>query len=118
PLIALSALPVQHGAQGFFTKLGLPPERGGFANDPVLGLVENLGLSGTVLSAAKLYVGVLAATILFIATNAGVIGASRITYSMSSYRQLPPLFRRLHPKLKTPWLALVVFGGVGPTLFL
>ena len=32
----------------------------------------------------------------FIATNAGVIGASRITYAMASYRQLPEVFRRLH----------------------
>src|SRR5207302_4875154 len=112
PMIALSALPVQHGSHGLFTKLGLPPERGGFANDPVLGLVENLGISGFVLSAAKVYVGILAATILFIATNAGVIGASRITYSMSTYRQLPEVFRRLHPKFKTPWLSLVVFAGV------
>jgi APA family basic amino acid/polyamine antiporter len=112
PMIALSALPVKHGAHGFFTTLGLPPERGGFANDPVLGLVENLGLSGFLLTAAKLYVGVLAATILFIATNAGVIGASRITYSMSTYRQLPEVFRRLHPKFKTPWLSLVVFAGL------
>jgi APA family basic amino acid/polyamine antiporter len=64
------------------------------------------------------YVGILAATILFIATNAGVIGASRITYAMSSHRQLPELFRRLHPKLKTPWLALLVFGAIGPTIFL
>ncbi len=45
---------------------------------------------------AKVYVGILAATILFIATNAGVIGASRITYSMASHRQIPEVFRRLH----------------------
>src|SRR5439155_5953694 len=77
-----------------------------------------LGLHGFTLSAAKVYVGLLAATILFIATNAGVIGASRITYSMASYRQLPEVFRRLHPRLKTPWLSLVVFAGIAPTLFL
>jgi APA family basic amino acid/polyamine antiporter len=112
PLIALSALPVHHVARGFETKLGLPPERGGFANDPVLGLVEHLGLHGAVLSGAKVYVGILAATILFIATNAGVIGASRITYAMASHRQLPEVFRRLHPRFKTPWLSLVVFGGI------
>ena len=41
----------------------------------------------------------------------GVIGASRITYAMASYRQLPEVFRRLHPRFKTPWLALVVFAG-------
>jgi basic amino acid/polyamine antiporter, APA family len=118
PFVALSALPVYKDAAGHWvTKLGLDPAKGGFKNDPVLGLVENLGLHGTMLSVAKIYVGILAATILFIATNAGVIGASRITYSMSTYRQLPEMFRRLHPKLKTPWLSLVVFAGAIPVLF-
>src|SRR5436309_2916199 len=113
PWIALSALPVVSDHHGhFYTRLALGPERGGFRNDPVLGLVENLGLHGTVLSVAKIYVGILAATILFIATNAGVIGASRITYAMASHRQLPEIFRRLHPKFKTPWLSLVVFAGI------
>jgi APA family basic amino acid/polyamine antiporter len=117
PWIALSAMPVEQVGQHYVTKLGLPPPLG-FKNDPVLGLVENMNLHGVVLSVVKIYVGILAATILFIATNAGVIGASRITYSMSSYRQLPAAFRKLHPKLKTPWLSLVVFAGIGPTLFL
>jgi APA family basic amino acid/polyamine antiporter len=112
PAIALSALPVSLGPDGFTTALGLPPEEGGFANDPVLGIVDNLGLEGFTLEALEIYVGVLAATILFIAANAGVIGASRITYSMASYRQLPEPFRRLHPRFKTPWLALVLFAGV------
>jgi APA family basic amino acid/polyamine antiporter len=117
PWIALSAMPVVKQGGHFVTQLGQPPPNG-FKNDPVLGLVENLGLHGVTLSVAKIYVGVLAATILFIATNAGVIGASRITYSMASYRQLPSVFRRLHSKLKTPWLALIVFAGIGPTAFL
>src|SRR5205823_9887513 len=116
PWIALSALPVHRDAHGhFFTKLGQAPGPhggGGFKNDPVLGLVENLGLHGAILHGAKIYVGILAATILFIATNAGVIGASRITYAMASYRQLPGAFRRLHPRFKTPWLSLVVFAGI------
>src|SRR5215203_6114531 len=89
PSIALSAMPVKLVDGEYTTLLALPPDEGGFQNDPVLGLVEHLGLSGLVLDALKIYVGILAATILFIATNAGVIGASRITYSMSSYRQLP-----------------------------
>jgi basic amino acid/polyamine antiporter, APA family len=112
PLIALSALPVHEVDGEFETKLGLSPEDGGFANDPVLGLVKNLDLHGVFLDSLEIYVGLLAATILFIATNAGVIGASRITYSMASYRQLPEVFRRLHPRFKTPWLALVFFAGI------
>ena len=66
----------------------------------------------------QVYVGVLAATILFVATNAGVIGASRITYSMATYRQIPEVFRRLHPRFKTPYLALVIFAGIAPILIL
>jgi APA family basic amino acid/polyamine antiporter len=111
PLIALSALPVHHIAGKETTLLALPPEQGGFQNDPVLGLVENLGVSGAFLTVLKIYVGILAGTILFIATNAGIIGASRITYSMATYRQLPEVFRRLHPRFKTPWLSLLVFAG-------
>jgi APA family basic amino acid/polyamine antiporter len=112
PSIALSAMPVRPIDGHYETALGLGPDQGGFANDPVLGLVENLGVSGALLSVLKVYVGILAATILFIATNAGVIGASRITYAMAGYRQLPEVFRRLHPRFMTPWLSLVVFAGV------
>ncbi len=118
PLIALSALPVHLIDGQQTTLLALTPDKGGFQNDPVLGLVENLGISGGLLSVLKVYVGILAATILFIATNAGIIGASRITYSMATYRQLPEVFRRLHPKFKTPWLSLLVFAGLIPIVVL
>jgi APA family basic amino acid/polyamine antiporter len=118
PLVALSALPVKLVDGEYTTLLALPPEEGGYANDPILGLVTNIGISGWPLTALEWYVGILAATILFIATNAGVIGASRITYSMASYRQLPEAFRRLHPQFRTPWLALLVFAGIGPILIL
>jgi len=116
PLVALSALPVFETNGEFQTLLGLGPEEGGYANDPVLGVVAGLGLSGMLLEALEIYVGVLAATILFIATNAGVIGASRITYAMASYRQLPEVFRRLHRRFRTPWLALLVFAGIVPII--
>jgi APA family basic amino acid/polyamine antiporter len=116
PWIALSALPVTKTADGHYqTLLGVGPPKG-FSNDPVLGLVENLGVQGAALSALKIYVGLLAATILFIATNAGVIGASRITYAMASYRQLPEVFRRLHKKFKTPYISLLIFAGVIPII--
>jgi basic amino acid/polyamine antiporter, APA family len=112
PAIALSALPVERVGDEFQTLLGEPPEENGFQNDPILGVVDNLGITGALLDGLEFYVGVLAATILVIATNAGIIGASRITYAMASYRQLPEIFRRLHPRFKTPWLALVFFAGL------
>ncbi len=118
PAVALSALPVKVIDGKLTTALALTPDQGGFQNDPVLGVVENLGISGALLDVLKVYVGILAATILLIATNAGVIGASRITYAMAHYRQLPEIFRRLHPRFKTPWLSLVVFAGFVSTLVL
>ncbi len=118
PLIALSALPVMTIDGELTTLLALPPEEGGYANDPVLGVVENLGITGALLDGMQVYVGLLAATILVIATNAGIIGASRITYSMATYRQIPEVFRRLHPRFKTPYLALVIFAGIAPVVIL
>src|SRR5918992_949179 len=112
PAIALSALPVERVGGEFQTLLGEPPEEGGFRNNPILGVVNNLGISGAFLDGLEIYVGVIAASILVTATNAGIIGASRITYAMASYRQLPDIFRRLHPRFKTPWLALVFFAGI------
>ena len=114
PLIALSALPVIEIGGELTTLLALPPEEGGYANDPILGVVQNLGVEGALLESLEIYVGVLAATILFIATNAGVIGASRITYAMATYRQIPEVFRRLHPRFKTPWLSILLFAGIAP----
>jgi len=66
---------------------------------------------GVLQQPAELYVGLLAATILFLATNAGLIGISRLVYSMGIHRQLPDALRRLHPKYRTPWIGIIVFSG-------
>jgi APA family basic amino acid/polyamine antiporter len=105
PAVALSAMPVENGR----TLLALGPEEGGFADNPVLGVVKNLGLGG-VQPVAELYVALLAATILLVATNAGIIGLSRLSYSMGQYRQLPEKLRQLHPRFRTPYVAIIVFG--------
>jgi APA family basic amino acid/polyamine antiporter len=50
--------------------------------------------------------------ILIIATNAGLIGLSRLTFSMGQYRQLPDALRQVHPRFNTPYVAIIVFSGV------
>jgi APA family basic amino acid/polyamine antiporter len=107
PLIALSAMPVHETASGFSTDLGTK-----FADDPVLGIVENLGLGTGLTQVLRYYVGALAAVILLIATNAGLIGVSRLTFSMGHYRQLPERLRQVHPHFRTPYVAILVFSGV------
>ena len=47
-----------------------------------------------------------------------MIGASRITYSMAHYRQLPEVFRRVHPRFRTPWISLIFFAGLVPIMTL
>src|SRR5689334_22760376 len=45
PAVALSALPVQQAADGsYFTLLGRTEEQGGYAGDPVLGVVKSMNL--------------------------------------------------------------------------
>jgi len=100
-------MPVKDGE----TLLALSKEEGGYADDPILGVVKNLDL-GSLQHPAEIYVGILAATILFIATNAGLIGVSRLTYSMGQYRQLPERLRVLHPRFRTPYVAIMIFGLV------
>jgi APA family basic amino acid/polyamine antiporter len=107
PIVALSAMPVVHHGGEYTTALGSK-----FADDPILGIVENLGLSSGPTEILRYYVGVLAAVILLIATNAGLIGVSRLTYSMGQHRQLPEALRQVHPKYRTPYIAILIFGAI------
>jgi basic amino acid/polyamine antiporter, APA family len=108
PVVALSAMPVVQDSAGHYaTALGSR-----FADDPILGIVENLGLSETPTEVLRYYVGVLAAVILLIATNAGLIGVSRLTYSMGQHRQLPEGLRQVHPKYRTPYIAILIFAAI------
>jgi basic amino acid/polyamine antiporter, APA family len=107
PAVALSAMPVEDGR----TLLALSSDEGGYAENPILGVVENLGLGGFE-PVARVYVGLLAATILLVATNAGLIGLSRLSYSMGQYRQLPEQLRQLHPRFRTPYVAIIVFAFI------
>src|ERR687888_564087 len=112
PAVALSALPVTRTPDGSYqTLLGLTEEKGGFAGDPILGVVKQLDL-GVLQEPAQIYVGLLAATILFIATNAGIIGVSRLVYSMGLPRQVPDRLRQLHRRYGTPWIGILIFGGI------
>ncbi len=125
-VVALSALPIVHHGVGYSPELKQSFSQPGYAtalghffeNDPILGVIQHLGLHGTVLKIAEFYVGLLAATILFIATNAGMIGISRLSWSLAEHRQLPRKFSQLHPRYRTPWFTLVFFSVFACALIL
>jgi APA family basic amino acid/polyamine antiporter len=113
-VVALSALPVTQDAAGHYsTALGST-----YSADPVLGIVSALHLHGATETAARWYVGGLAATILLIATNAGMIGISRLSWSLAEHRQLPGVFARLHPRFHTPWFTILFFAAIAVALVL
>ena len=90
PLIALSALPVDAGRRAYDDAARPAAADGGFANDPVLGVVDNLGLARrAAVERSKSTSGSSPRRSSSSPPTPGVIGASRITYAMASYRQLP-----------------------------
>src|ERR671919_222427 len=113
PVVALSAMPVTQEGGGYTTELATT-----YAENPMLGIVDNLGLETAITEGLRVYVGVLAAIILLIATNAGLIGLSRLTFSMGQYRQLPGVIRSIHPRFRTPYVAIVVFAAVSAVALL
>ncbi len=119
PAIALSALPVEQQQPNgeYTTQLGEPDQEGGYAGDPVLGVVRAMDL-GPLEQPAEAYVGVLAATILLLAANAGMFGVSRLVYSMGQYQHVPKVVTRLHPRFRTPYVGIAGSAVVAAVLLL
>ncbi len=85
--------------------------------DPLQGIVQNLpGSLSWMKVVLSPWIALLAATILVIGTNAGIIGSSRLAYSMSLHKQLPPILGRVHRTRLTPYVSIAVFGGVAALL--
>lgn len=57
-------------------------------------------------------VAVLAASILFIATNAGLMGISRLAYSLGRFKLIPPALSRVHNRTKTPYISIILFASL------
>jgi APA family basic amino acid/polyamine antiporter len=55
----------------------------------------------------------LGALILFISANTGVMGASRLTYSLSGFGIISKWFNAVHPKFRTPVRTIIIFSLIG-----
>lgn len=77
-----------------------------YLEDPIAGIASSIPYGREYLAP---WVGLLGATILFVAANAGLIGASRLTFAMSEHFALPRVFYKLHSKYKTPYMSLIAF---------
>ena len=112
PTIGLSVFPIHYDPHlGWTTALATT-----YKADPVAGIV--MGFMQPLAFWAGIWVGILAFTILVIATNAGLIGISRLSYSLAGAEMLPRRFATLHPKFKTPYVSIIVFGILAAMLVL
>ena len=59
-----------------------------------------------------LVIASLAGTILLIATNAGLIGISRLAFSLGSHKLVPPVLSRVHSQFKTPYISIILFSTI------
>jgi APA family basic amino acid/polyamine antiporter len=87
----------------------------GWARDPVAGIAANLP-SKFLQSIFAPLVAVLAASILLTATNAGLLGISRLAFNLSSHNQFPPILGRIHPRFRTPYVSIILFSVVALVL--
>jgi APA family basic amino acid/polyamine antiporter len=95
-LVSLSAMPVEELASEW-------------ARDPVAGIAYHIPLE-IIRVILKPLIAVLAGTILFIATNAGLIGISRLAFSQGTHKLVPPALSRVHKRFKTPYIAIIIFS--------
>ncbi|MFZ4773279.1 MAG: amino acid permease [Chlamydiia bacterium] len=86
-----------------------------YLENPVEGIVSHLPFGGELLSP---WVGLLAAILLFVAANAGLMGASRLAFNLGEFFQLPHFFYKLHPRFKSPYVALIFFAVLASTIVL
>jgi APA family basic amino acid/polyamine antiporter len=117
-----------------------PPELGReWSKDPVAGIADSIArvmtperislltvpieIEGAVQAlflglrtALPVIVALLASVILIIATNAGLLGLSRLAFSLSRFKLIPSVLGKVHPRFRTPWPAILLFGGISMLL--
>jgi len=95
PVLSLGVLPWEEIAQR--------------EGDPVAALASKIPYIGFL---AGHVAAVLGATIVLISSNTGIMGASRLTYSMGESRLLSPWFNVVHAKYHTPARSIIFFSSI------
>lgn len=111
PGATISADPIRCADQSYTTELGTT-----YITDPVAGIAK--ALPEPINHVFEPIVAVLASTILLIAANAGIMGVSRLTFSMGTYQQLPAFLSRIHRRFRTPYVSVLFFCAVAAIIVL
>ena len=82
-----------------------------WSRDPVAGIAASLPI-GLLCDILKPLIALLAGTILLIATNAGLIGISRLAFSLGAHKLQPSILSRVHHRFKTPYISIILFSMI------
>ena len=105
-LVAIAALPQTPGAG---------PLRGEALDAPVLALVRRFE-PGWLADGFTYATAALATLMLVVAANAAMLGLSRLSYSLTTNRQIPAALGRLHHAYGTPYAVIVLAALLGAAL--
>ena len=109
-MTALSAYPIYQAPNGeWVTDLTQK-----FLEDPIMGIAY--AMPGYIPVFLGFWVALLASTILVIATNAGMLGASRLAYFMGQRQQLPGFFSNLSKRSHVPKNSILLFSAIAVIL--
>jgi len=78
-------------------------------SDAIAAVAAHLPLIGPI---AAPFTAALAAMLIYASTNTGIMGSSRIAWSMSHFDLMPAWFREIHPRYRTPVRTILVFSAI------
>ncbi len=108
-MTALSAYPVHQTTDGkWVTDLTQ------HLADPIMAITY--AMPAGIQHVMSFWVAILAVTILIIATNAGLLGASRLAYFMGQRQQLPPAISHISSRSRVPINAIMIFAVIACAL--
>ncbi len=80
---------------------------------PLVAMAKRIAYIGVPLSYLVAFTGF---TVNLASANTGVIGVSRIVFSMAKYDQMPGWFNQIHSRFRTPTRSILFFGAIGMIL--
>lgn len=76
---------------------------------PAVSIAADLPVIGGIFA---IWVALMGTLVCYISTNTGVIGVSRVTFSMSRLGLLPKNFSRVSSRFRTPYTTLIIFSTI------
>ncbi len=87
----------------------------GSSQDPTVVVAKGLPYIGPIF---YIWVGIMGALICYVSTNTGVIGVSRVTFSMGRLGLLPKGLAKVSSRFRTPYVTIILFSAIAALILL